>query len=1031
MNLTRIAVNNPAAVLAVTILLLIAGAISAIRLPIQLVPDITRPEIRVNYAWRAAAPQELESEIIEPQENVLKNTPGVVDVVTNIHQSFGDITLYFAVGTDMDQALMNVISQLNHAPDIPLEADEPVITSGPGNAVAASIMIVPSDGRYLEDFLEYEDLMDSVVYSRLQRVNGVAKVDMEGRSVQELRITFDPFKLSAHGIQLSELAEVISSSSSDVSGGFANVGRRRYTVRFAGKYDVASLENMIIKWQDDQPIYVRDVATVGFDVEDLAGVYMRDGKPAYYIRLSRSNDSNLFELITDLKVAIRELNEGPLANAGLRMELSMDTSVHIKNAITLVNSNLSLGVLLAIGILWLFMRGMRSIFIIALTIPVSLMLSFIVLSLMGRTINVISLAGVAFAVGLVLDAAIVVQENIARLRGESESVIAAITKGAGQVSGALFASTATTIVIFVPIIYLEGVEGQLFTDLAITLSVAVFSSFISAITLIPVANQWLMSNVQERDEPGPYWRRLSEKVTHLTDSSGRRIALIAVLTIGASVFSVGFMPQSDFLPKTPINAFSLLFNAPAGMSIDTVEHELMDEVNERLFPYMSGQKQPEIAHFNFYSGYLVRGSVVYPKNEEEIYRLMDELNGELFRDMPDISFFMFRRTMLTTNRGNERQVMINIQGSDLNTLIETAVEVEDRIRALFDGININVLPGKHLNEPELRFIPNDERITRAGLTRMSVARSVQAFTDGLFIGEYFDGNRRFDIILRASDWQYPESLEQMPLHSPDAGTQMLGELAAMERTVGPGNLRRVNGLRSVTLAVSPPETMAMETLMDQIDKDVIHNIQSDLPAGVSIAYDGKADELKKAINQMVMNFMFALLVLLVLMAVLFQSLKDAILVIAAMPLAVAGGVLGLLLLNLFTHQTLDLLTMIGFIILLGLVVNNAILLVDRTRNGENSGLSRRDAVSRAVSQRARAIYMSTLTSIVGMLPLMLMPGPGSEIYQGLATVIVGGMTFSAIFTLILLPALLRLGESTFSSPESVRPAIATPIGEQR
>ena len=320
------------------------------------------------------------------------------------------------------------------------------------------------------------------------------------------------------------------------------------------------------------------------------------------------------------------------------------------------------------------------------------------------------------------------------------------------------------------------------------------------------------------------------------------------------------------------------------------------------------------------------------------------------------------------------------------------------------------VPALAMEEPELQLLPNDRRITQAGLTRMDVANAVRAFTSGMFISEYFDGNDRMNVILRANKWQTPDELAAMPLFTPLSGMQNLGELATIVRTVGPSQLRRVDGKRTISLIVRPPASMSLQEAMDLLEKKVLPDLRKALPDNASLQLAGNANRMTSAIDDMLQNFILAILILFLLMTALFKSAKDSLLVLTVMPMAVAGGVLSLWLLNIFTFQSLDLLTMIGFIILLGLVVNNAILLVDQTRQAEKEGISRTEAVAEAIKVRARPVYMSTLTSLFGMLPLMLMPGVGSEIYRGLATVIVGGMAVSAAFTLVLLPALLRLGE---------------------
>jgi multidrug efflux pump subunit AcrB len=331
---------------------------------------------------------------------------------------------------------------------------------------------------------------------------------------------------------------------------------------------------------------------------------------------------------------------------------------------------------------------------------------------------------------------------------------------------------------------------------------------------------------------------------------------------------------------------------------------------------------------------------------------------------------------------------------------------------------VRVAPNLEQAEPELRLEPRDRQISEAGWNRSDLGNIVRALGDGLYVGEHFDGEKRMNMILRAESWSAPEQLAATPLATPLGDTVSLGDLVDVRRTVGPSQLRRIDRRRTVTLDIRPPDDMSLEYAMRTIREQVEPELLEALPADGSILYGGSANALSRAIKTMGGNFAVAIAVLFLLMAALFRSVRDSLLVVLAMPLAMVGGVVALRLLNLVDFQPLDLLTMIGFVILLGLVVNNAILLVHQTRSAEHAGSTREQAVEQALLTRLRPIFMSTLTSIFGMMPLLLMPGTGSVIYRGLAAVIVGGMCVSTIFTLLLLPCFLRMGETRALTADS-------------
>ncbi len=1022
MNLTRSALNNPASVIVIAILLLLFGLISLFKLPIQITPDIEQPQISVFTGWRSAAPQEVESVIIEPIENAIKNTRGVVKVETNIQRGFGAITLTFDVGADMQQATLDVINNLNQAPPLPLDAIEPTVVAGGGQNApnAASLLIRTLPGNTTQDVIKYQQLIEDVVYPRLSRIQGVGQVNLNSQRPRELKISFDPQRAAALGLSINQIASQVRAAT-DASGGFADVGRRQYTVRFAGQFSPESLLQMIIGYSGERPIYLSDIATTELGFSDRTGFTLRNGAQAYYITIARNNDANTVALLDEINLAISELNQGALRDAGLMMELSFDASVHIRNALALVKSNLGLGVLLALGLLWLFMRGWRATAIIALSIPLSLAIALITLQLMGRSLNVISLAGLAFAVGLVLDAAIIVQENILRLKSEGLDDKKAALRGAAQVSGALLASTATTVAIFLPILFMAGIEGQLFSDLALTLSVAVCSSFIAAVTVIPLASRYWLGNNPSQDPFSQYWQRLSQLILQLTNSRLKRLSWVGGLLLCSVCISMLLVPRTDFMPRAPTDGFFFSFSLPPGGNIDFIEQELANRVVQRLQPYYSGEKTPAIKSYNFYTyGPNASGGFIYAADPTQVEPLMALVRDEVFAGIPDTQVFLFRGSMINVSGGGDgRSIELNLQGPDLAALMQAARTGVAAVQQHLPGGSAQPVPALDMAEPELKLLPDDRAISQAGLNRAEVANYVRAFTSGLFVSEYFDGNDRMNVILRAGQWHTPEQLAAMPLLTPRAGVQPLAAMTQLQQTVGPSQLRRIGGKRTLSLIVRPPEGMSLDESMEILQRDVLPQMQQALPEGASLLLSGNASQMNSAIDEMLINFALALLILLLLMTALFRSLRDALLVLLVMPLAIAGGVMALALVNLFTVQSLDLLTMIGFIILLGLVVNNAILLVDQTRSGERAGLSSTEAVRQAIVLRARPVYMSTLTSLFGMLPLMLIPGVGAEIYRGLATVIVGGMTVSALFTLILLPAVLQL-----KRPAALTPSLA-------
>jgi multidrug efflux pump subunit AcrB len=1007
MSITEMSTRHWPSVAVAVALVALFGLTSVASLPIQLLPTIEEPQVSVANFWRAAAPEEMEANIVEPQENVLKNIPGLTNINSFIGRGQGFVNLSFAVGTDIQAAKLDVINSLSQVPPGPSDAVEPQVFAGGGRQTpgAASLLIRVLPDNPVKELAEYQGLIEEYVQPRLARIPGVSRVDLQGEQPREVHITFDAYRAAALGIQVNDIIATVSRAT-DTSGGFADVGRRQYTVRFVGQFDPDQLNELIVGWSNDRPIYLNEVADVEIVPRKQDGFTLRNGFPAYYITVQREYDANTVAILDGVNEAIVELNAGPLAEAGLEMDLSFDASIHIRRAIELVKNNLGLGLLLAIGVLYFLMRSRRATFLVTATVPLSLLVAFVALRLFDKSLNVISLAGLAFAVGLVMDAAIVTLENIVRCRQEGLDMKSAAAKGTRQITGALFASTVTSVAIFVPVLFMEGMEGQLFQDLALTIAVAVSASFFIAITVLPVAASFLLR--EDRDPVANWWTRITNLVMRLTRTPAICRTWIVTILGGSLLVMLLLVPKANLLPQAPADSLNAFFNMPPGGTIEMVRTEIAGKIVERLKPYMDHEKQPYIRGYNLAAFGAFNALYLYPQDAGRIDEMIAIVRDEVLVDLPDTQAFVQRSSLLNFGFDGGRAINVDLQGNDINALSAAAMEGMGIINEVLPGAQVRPIPSLQIAEPELQLVPDDRRISAAGLDRATLATTVRALTSGAYVGEYFDGNDRMDMILRGPTWTSPEQLASTPIATPLAGIQTIGELADIRRTVGPTQLRRVDGQRTMTLSVRPPEDMTVQEALETLRDVAGPQLKAVLPYGVSIQYRGTADRLEAALGTMSTNILVAAIVLFLILAAMFRSLWDAFLVLLSMPLAIAGGILSLRFMNLFTTQAMDLLTTIGFVILLGLVVNNAILLVMQTRAGQRAGLERAAALAEAVRMRARPIYMSTLTSIFGMLPLMLVPGVGSQIYRGLATVIVGGMIVSAIFTLILMPSVLRL-----------------------
>jgi multidrug efflux pump subunit AcrB len=1010
MKLTHASLKNPATIAVIAAVVVLLGVITLFRLPVQLFPNIEQPQIAVIANWRTAAPSEMESEIVKPIEEVMQGIPGMEDLNTFASQGQAFVNMSFALETNMDQAVLEVISRLNRLPPLPADSDPPTVLFGGFDGANESLIWFFAQNLSQGDRLtpEQEQVLTDYVKPRLEAIEGVAGVNIQRYTggADQLQIVFDPYRAAELGIDLTSIPARIGATS-DTSGGIIDVGKRQYTLRFASGYTPEKLRNIILEWRDGRPIRLGDIATVAIGEGRQTGFGYQNGRPAIGVQVLKATGANVLDALRDVKVAVADLNDGVLADHGIHMEKSFDPSVFIMRAINLLTGNLAAGIVLTLGILWWFLRQARATLLIAITIPISLLATFIVLGLAGRSFNVISLAGLAFATGMVVDAAIVVLENVVRLRENRLTPAEAAEKGTTEVWGALLASTATTVAIFIPVLFLKDVEGQLFADLALTIAIAVTVSLFVAITILPAAaKKWLTKIPPDRSHRRT-WEKMADRISALTANPMRRLGIIGGLILVPVLATFLLMPRLNYLPPVKRDAVDGFFLFPSGINAKTMDEEVAKVIVARLQPYLTGEKQPALLNYYLLTwNQGVGGIGVRAKNQSEVGELERVIRDEVLSGFPDVVAFAQQGNLFGGFGGSE-SVEVNIQTADMEAARLASIEGMRLISEAIPGSNINPGPDPNVVSPELRLHPNDERLNEVGWTRTQAARVVQALGAGLWLGEHFDGERRLDILFKSTAWDSPEALAAIPVATPSGVVVPIGNLVEIERTVGPVAIQRYNGRRTFTLNVNPPQGMALEDVMAVLTTKVEPQLRAMLPADGTIVYGGSADALKRAVTSLGTNFLIALGLLFMIMAALFRSLKDSLLVMISIPLATVGGVAMIRLLNLVTFQPLDLLTMIGFIILLGLVVNNAILLVVKTRESQAEGLTAKEAVRQALELRIRPILMSTLTSLFGMLPLLAFPGVGSVIYRGMAAAIVGGMSVSTIFTLILLPSLLQ------------------------
>ncbi len=1036
-GLIRLSIERPIAVLAAVLMIVMFGAVALAKIPIQLTPDVRKPIISLETVWPGAAPAEIEREITNEQEEVLKGIEGLEQISSESQDGRSRITMEFTVGQDMSRALLLTANRLDRVSSYPDEADQPSIRTASSEDSPIAWFVLVRKGDNNQQIHTFGDFAEDVIQDRLERVSGVSRVNMYGSANREMVVRVDPNAMARYRLTVTDVVQTMRAANSSVSAGDVDEGKRRYVVRTEGEFKtLEDVEQVVIRSQTDgggvARVTVGDIATVQYDYSDPSARIRVNGRPAIALNTVRETGANVIETMDGIRVAINELNEKFLPSKQLQLIQVYDETIYIDSSINLVQQNILIGGLLAAMVLLIFLRSGGATLIVSMAIPVSVIGAFVAMAFLGRSLNVISMAGIAFAVGMVVDAAIVVLENIFRLRERGYSRTEAAYLGAKQVWVAVLVSALTTVMVFIPILVMELEVGQLFRDIAVALSVSVLLSLLVAITVIPALSKKLLggpddSSVTRRRIPGI--DHLAEGFHAFVVAFTRRVIGNKVLSVssvlilcGAGAFiTYALLPKLEYLPDGNRNLIFGVVAPPPGYNLDTTE-DIAANFEAEMIPLLAENnpegKHPEgkplVDRFFFVATRGITFLGASADDPDRVKELIPILKSAALKE-PGTFGLISQRSLFGRGIGGSRSIELNVMGEDLETILGTAVRAVGLVEEAMprsEGTQLRPKPGLELGAPEVRVYPNRVKLADNSVTAQQLSDTLDAFNDGLRVAEITVGNKRIDLKLKGPDNQVTQTqgINFLPVSTPSGIILPASELADIVVTSGPTQINHLERLRTVTLEIRPPDSVPLETALDTLRTGVIEKLQAEgMPEGVQLRLSGTADSLNQTWTHMKFDLLIAVVIVYLVMAVLFESFVYPMVIMLSVPLATAGGVLGLAVMNQFMFQPLDMLTLLGFVILIGIVVNNAILLVHQTLyHIREEAMLVTDAIMEATSNRIRPIFMSTTTSVFGMMPLVLFPGAGSELYRGLGSVVLGGLSLSAILTLGIIPPLMAL-----------------------
>ena len=1021
-----------------TVIILIVsvlGVMAALRIPVQMIPDLEVRTITVRTSWPGATPQDIEKEIVIEQEEYLRSIPGLQRIISSSSFGRASIELEFPFGIDLNQTLINVNNALSQVPSYPNNVDEPRIyaTSFSSNSFMYFRVAPLRDNPRKLDMVLMQDFIDDHVRARMETVPGVSLVNVYGGAERQVQVQLDPERLSERDISIQDVRRVITERNRDISGGEIESGKRRYLLRTVGRFrDLQELRDLILVRRGDSLIRLGDVADVRLDHYELSRMTYTDGDPVIGLSVRRQAGSNVIDIKKKLMIEMEQINQDILNPAGMFMRLIADDVGYVQASVRNVWINLSLGAVLASLVMFLFLRSGKATLVGVLGIPICTIAGFIGLLITDRTINVISLAGIAFAIGMTLDNGIVVLESIEHQRRKGLDRLRAAVIGVKLVWPAVLASTLTTVLVFVPILFIQEEAGQLYSDIAIAISASILTSMLVAIAVIPTATarlEFATDNLQANGQRHGLHQRIIERILWLSASLLRRIIIITTVAVISIGIFVWLTPPAEYLPEgEEPKAFASL-TSPPGYNIDTMA-KIGSELQAYFVPYTQYDREqfedgeievPALEYVNMSIEARRIRIITQPKDPAHIKPLMAALQKQ-YSKYPAMRGFVTRGSIITSNTGGTRSVNLDISGPNLPDIYNAALAAYRRAQEVFESPRLRADPSTlSLSQPLIEVKPKWERASEVGMITQDFGYTIAALTDGAFVDEFYFGDDKIDIYLysKAGRSASLESLNQISVYTPIGAVVPLSSIASIEETVDTNIIRRLNSRRTVSLNIIPPDRVALETGVDIVKRDVVSYLRQTgaIPSSINMNISGASDQLQATRKALAANYVVAIIIIYLLLVAIFTHWGYPLLIMTTIPLGVAGGILGLWVFNLGgawlpliglteLHLSFDMIAMLGFLILMGTVVNNPILIVHQAMiNVRERSMNAMDAVRHAVEARLRPIAMSTLTTVFGLAPLVFLAGAGTELYRGVGVIVMFGLLGTAIVSLTFLPAL--------------------------
>jgi hydrophobic/amphiphilic exporter-1 (mainly G- bacteria), HAE1 family len=1042
MKISETAISRPILASMVIGAMVVFGWVSYKRIGVDYFPNVDMPVVTVSVVYEGADPETVETDVVDVIEESVNTISGVKKLTSQSVEGLGQVFIEFELEVDVDIASQEVRDKVaTIRGDLPLEIESPVVQKFDLDS-GAILSIVLSGPVGIRELTEYAD---DNVKPRLESVSGVGNVRLVGQQEREIRIWLRRTALKAHGLTAQDFIDALEDENVEPPGGRVESRGREMIVKTKGKVrQVEDFEKIVVAYRDGAPIRVRDLAWIEDGMEDCRSLARLDGRRAVSLLVRRQSGVNMVSVADGVKERLAKVQEN--LPPGYDLTIAQDLSVFVNQSISEAKGELLRGGLLAVVVIFFFLRSLRGSFVAAITIPTTIISTFMVMYTLGFTINMMTMLALTISVGMVIDDSIVVLENATRHIEAGKSRFAAAREAMSEIGVAVIATSLAVLAVFVPVAFMDGIVGRFFFEFGLTVSAAVFISTFIAVTLSPM----LCSRVLKKSpKHGPIFSFVERSLERIEGGYRRvlRFALnwritVVVLSMVMFVASLGitFFIGKEFAPEADEGQFNVQIQAPVGTSL-AATNDILTELERRfrtlpnvktIFTTIGGGDQER-----------VNTSTILVRLDEKEKRTLSQfdimaMTRQVCSDMTHLKISVEIVPRIGGSSGGFQiaPVQYNLHGENLEELDKFSEKMIDQMGQKIAGL-VDLNSSYDNGKPEVNVLPNRDKAADLGVSVRDIGRAVQTLIGGRKVGKFEEGGETYDLRVRLvnNDRNRPETILDLPVRSRSGELVNLRNLVEVQRATGPVQIDRENRSRKITVFANLEKTKPLASAVEDITK--MQN-EIGLPPGVETKFGGDAEMMEESFASIGFSLMLGIVLIYMVLAAQFESLVHPFTVMLSLPLSIVGA-LGLLAL---TGRTLNIFSMIGMIMLMGLVTKNAILLIDYTNLLRSKGLGKTDALLQAGPVRLRPILMTALSTIAGMLPVVFGLGSGAETRAPMGTAIVGGMITSTILTLVVIPVvyslmddlsqfagrLVRLGRSEKSTPEfPISAAAETPF----